>query len=78
MPDVTIVLDIDPVQASQRIQRGHDRLEKRGVEYFQRVRQGFLDQLPRCGGATGVVDADRPVDVVHKEIVGLVARAMQG
>jgi dTMP kinase len=78
MPDVTIVLDIDPAQASQRIQRGQDRLEKRGIEYFHRVRQGFLDQLPRCGGVTGIVDADRAVDVVHKDIVGIVAQAMQG
>lgn len=76
MPDVTVVLDIDPQLASKRIQRGQDRLEKRGIEYFRRVRQGFLEQLPRCGGVTGVVDADQSVDRVHQEIVEIVRSAL--
>lgn len=75
MPDVTVVLDIDPKLASERIQRGQDRLEKRGIEYFRKVRQGFLDQLPRCGGVTGVVDADQPIERVHQAIVEIVRSA---
>lgn len=76
MPDVTVVLDIDPKLASERIQRGQDRLEKRGIEYFRKVRQGFLEQLPRCGGVTGVVDADQSIERVHQSIIQIVRSAM--
>jgi dTMP kinase len=76
MPEVTIVLDIDPQLAAERIQRGQDRLEKRGIEYFRKVRQGFLEQLPRCGGVTGIVDADQSIEKVHQSIIEIVRSAM--
>jgi len=69
MPDVTIVLDLDPSIAASRIQRGQDRLEKRGIAYFEKVRSGFIDQIHKCGGHTKLVDANRPAADVHQEIV---------
>ena len=76
MPDVTIVLDIDPEVAASRIQRGQDRLEKRGVEYFQKVRKGFIDQLPRCGGTTAMIDASSDIQAIHQQIVAVVEQAI--
>jgi dTMP kinase len=69
MPDVTIVLDLEPAIAASRIQRGQDRLEKRGLAYFERVRAGFQDQLPRCGGQTILIDANRSPDAIHASIL---------
>ena len=77
MPDVTIVLDIDPQIAASRIQRGQDRLEKRGIEYFKKVREGFLAQLPRCGGLTAVIDADQDVQSIHQQIVAVMEKALK-
>jgi dTMP kinase len=77
MPDVTIVLDIDPAVAAERIQRGHDRLEKRGVEYFRRVRNGFIEQLPRCGGTTAVIDSSADIASIHQQIVAVVDQAIR-
>lgn len=74
MPDWTIVLDLDLDQAASRIQRGLDRLEKRGREYFEQVRDGFRTQLARCPGKTLLVDASRPPDVIHAEIRDQVAK----
>jgi dTMP kinase len=76
MPDVTIVLDIDPEVAASRIQRGHDRLEKRGIAYFQKVRRGFIDQLPRCGGTTAMIDANSDIQTIHQQIVAVVEQAI--
>ncbi len=42
IPDLTIVLDIDPEAGMARIQRPLDRMESKGVEYHRRVRDGFL------------------------------------
>ena len=77
MPDVTIVLDIDPQIAASRIQRGQDRLEKRGIEYFKKVREGVLAQLPRCGGLTAVIDADQDVQSIHQQIVAVMKKALK-
>jgi dTMP kinase len=76
MPDVTIVLDLDPEIAASRIQRGQDRLEKRGIEYFHKVRRGFLDQLPRCGGITAIIDANEEIQSMHQRIVEVVQDAI--
>jgi dTMP kinase len=67
-PDITIILDIDPEIAVKRLQRGPDRLEKRGIEYFQKVRVGFLDQVRRASPRTLVVDAQQPVEQIQSAI----------
>ncbi|MEQ1826549.1 MAG: dTMP kinase [Pirellula sp.] len=74
-PDVTIVLDISPELAANRIQRGHDRLEKRGIDYYRKVRHGFLEQVAKASARSFVVDASRSADVVHAEILSLIAPA---
>ena len=68
-PDLTIVLDVPIEVAAGRIDRTRDRLESRGEAYFQRVRQGFLEQHHHTGGRAVVVDASQSVDDVHAEIV---------
>jgi len=76
MPDVTIVLDLDPELAASRIQRGHDRLEKRGLQYFEKVREGFLQQINHCTGTTAVINAETDVQSIHQKIVDVVANAI--
>lgn len=76
MPDVTIVLDLEVEKASARMQRGLDRLEKRGRDYFQRVRDGFRNQLTRCPGVTLLVDADRGPEIIHGEIRAEIERRL--
>lgn len=71
-PDATIVLDLDPEVAFQRIQRGPDRLEKRGLEYFRLVRQGFLEQVAWAGGKSKVVDATQGILQIHRQIADFV------
>ena len=68
-PDATIVLDLDPEIAFKRIQRGPDRLEKRGLAYFRLVRQGFLDQISKVGGRCATVDAGQEIEEIHLQIV---------
>lgn len=69
MPQLTIVLDLPVEIAIGRIARGLDRLESRGQDYMQRVRDGFLQQARRLGDAAIVVDASLPADEVHGIIV---------
>jgi dTMP kinase len=64
-PDVTIVLDIDPVVGLERATgMGADRLEAEDVVFHQRVRAGFLALAAEEPDRMVVVDADRcPEDV---------------
>lgn len=41
-PDLTILLDIEPETGLGRITRPLDRMERKGIAYHQRVRDGFL------------------------------------
>lgn len=73
-PDLTIVLDVPIEIAATRIDRTRDRLESRGAAYFQRVRQGFLEQHDRTGGRAVVIDASLSVEEVHVLVTGAVSQ----
>ncbi|MFD8083959.1 dTMP kinase [Kitasatospora sp. NPDC059722] len=42
VPDLTVVLDVDPTKARERFTEALDRLESEPTEFHQRVRAGFL------------------------------------
>lgn len=67
-PDVTFILDMPVAEALQRIQRSPDRLESRGIEYLERVRDGFLQEASRLADRVTVVRADRDPDEVEAAI----------
>jgi dTMP kinase len=77
-PDVTLLLDLPADVARQRLSGTADRLESRPLEYFQRVRQGFLDQLPRAGGRGYVLDALGSIESIQQQVRGLVAAGLSG
>lgn len=67
-PTQTFLLDLDVHQAAGRLPATKDRLEKRGAEYFTRVRQGFLTEAKRFPGSISVIDASQSVDDVQAAI----------
>lgn len=72
LPDISIVLDMPAREAVARIDRGLDRLESRGIEYLERVRDGFLQEACRFADRFTVVRADRTPDEVHEAIMRIV------
>jgi dTMP kinase len=68
MPDCTFLLDMPPDLAWQRMDRQLDRIESRGLEYRQRVRDGFLAEAQQTNLAIHVVDASRPIDTIQQEL----------
>jgi dTMP kinase len=68
MPDLTILLDMDPMAGLRRRARSADRLEAEPAEFHQRVRAGF-QALARAEPARYLVlDADRPTDEITRDI----------
>ena len=78
-PDITFVLDIDPVEGLSRAKarnqknlREEDRLEREALEFHQRVREGYLKWAQEHPGRIYIVKSDRDKGGVHEEIRGIV------
>jgi len=72
LPDLTIVLDIDPTVGLARAGEP-DRLESAPLEYHQRVRQGFLDLAAREPGRYVVISADQDPQLITQQIIAEVS-----
>jgi dTMP kinase len=67
-PDLTILLDMDPMAGLRRRARSADRLEAEPADFHLRVRAGF-QALARAEPARYLVlDADRPPEQITREI----------
>jgi dTMP kinase len=69
MPRLVFLLDMPAERAASRIQRAHDRMEAQGLEYLEKVRQGFLTEARRRPESIIVINADRSTDEIHAEVV---------
>jgi dTMP kinase len=69
-PDITFLLDISPGNASHRKEGPADRIESEQVEFFIKVRNGFLDIAKNNPERVAVLDAGRDPGVLSKEIIG--------
>ena len=67
VPDLTVVLDIDPRVGMSRFE-GADRLEALSLDFHDRVRQGFLDLAAHAPSRYLVVDGTQSPDVVESLI----------
>jgi dTMP kinase len=77
MPDLTVILDIDPALGKLRQQSEPDRMEKRGSDYFQAVRQGFLDYARLHPEQVAVIDARKDIKAVQNEMRCVVRHVLQ-
>ena len=77
-PDLTFVLDIAVEDGLQRAATRRDnetRFERKGREFHERLRQGFLDIARRAPKRCLVIDAGLPIERVHAAVLdGLKSR----
>lgn len=79
LPDVTVLLDLDPAAARRRLDaadKPFDRLEAEKESFHQRVREAFLALAAAEPGRFLVVDASRPAAEIAAEIRERVASAL--
>ena len=69
-PDLVVLLDLDPAIGMARAHgRGEiDRIEQESLEFFDRVRSGYLERASATPDKFLVVDASRPLDLVQDSI----------
>lgn len=66
-PDLTLLLDVDLDTVARRLNRPLDRLEARGRDYRQRLRDGYRIEADRAGAK--VIDATADQATVSQQIV---------
>lgn len=69
-PDLTLYLDIDVklglARAGERAEL--DRFESEKIDFFERVRHGYLDRVKTAPNRYRVIDASQNLDIVQKNI----------
>ena len=68
VPDLTILLDMDPIAGLSRRARSADRLEAEPADFHLRVRAGFRALAQADPSRYLVLDADRPPEEITRDI----------
>jgi dTMP kinase len=68
MPDLTFVFDVPVEVALRRMSRELDRMESQGTTFLERVRSGFLAELPEYPARTVLIDASGEMDDVQANV----------
>ena len=71
-PDLTILLDIDPIKGFERKSGDSmDRIESSGLKFFNDVREGYLE-LAKLYSRIKCIDAEMNADDISAQIIKLV------
>ncbi len=78
VPELTLVIDLDPRIGLERA-RGRelfDRMENQSLEFYDRVRQGYLDLAKREAHRVKVIDGSRSLEAIEKQIWDFVTNVL--
>lgn len=69
-PDLTLFLDLPVAQGLARAgeRSAPDRFEREQLDFFERVRHGYLEQAARAPQRYRIVDASQPLEAVQSSL----------
>lgn len=70
LPDLTVFIDLSP-EHSWRTKRNDDRLEQESNDFFDKVYQGFLDEIAISNGRIVPIKPDIDKNVTSEKIISL-------
>ena len=76
-PDLTIVFDIDVETSMQRVGKTKDRMESAGMEFFNRVRNGYLAIAKDEPNRVKVINSADTIENIHTKVVELVEEVIK-
>lgn len=68
-PDLTFVFDVDIETSMNRVGKEKDRMESSGCDFFNRVRNGYLDIAKNEPQRVKIIDATVPIDKVFEQVL---------
>jgi len=70
IPDLTFLLDLDPLEGFNRKSEDKmDRIESAGIDFFTRVRNGYLQQASKNTSRIKVIDASNDISSISDQIL---------
>lgn len=73
-PDLTLLFDIDIETSQERVGKEKDRMESAGIEFFERVRNGFLEIAKSEPERVKVLNSRDTIENIHRKVIELVQR----
>ncbi len=73
-PDLTFVFDVDVETSMKRVGKEKDRMESAGVEFHNRVRQGYLELAKQEPNRIKVIDATKSIEEIHDEVINILKK----
>lgn len=70
-PDMTLIFDIDVETSMARVGDTKDRMESAGIEFFNRVRNGYLEIAKQEPNRVKVLGASKSIEEIHKNVIAL-------
>jgi dTMP kinase len=77
-PDLTILIDLDPKIALERLKDKRDHYESLGLEFFEKVRYGYLALAKRAKKRIKVIDGNRSFEDVLNDAWSYVEKLIFG
>lgn len=71
-PNLTIVFDIDVETSMSRVGSNKDRMESAGIEFFNRVRNGYLEIAKAEPERVKIINSSDTIENIHKKVVELI------
>lgn len=68
-PDLTYVFDVDVETSAKRVGDEKDRMESAGQEFFNRVRNGYLELAKKEPQRIKVIDSTRSIEEVFQNVL---------
>jgi dTMP kinase len=78
LPDLVVLLDLDPADGLRRRSRDPDRIEAQDLDFHRRVREAFRDLAAADPGRFAVVDATAPVPEIAARVTAAVLALLEG
>jgi dTMP kinase len=69
IPDLTFVFDIDVETSMARVGSEQDRMESSGIEFFNKVRNGYLNIAKEEPDRVKVIDATGSISEISRNVV---------
>ena len=71
-PDITFIFDIDVETSMTRVGKEKDRMESAGIEFFNNVRNGYLEIAKQEPDRVVVVDSTRQIEAIQTDVRNIV------
>lgn len=74
-PDITLIFDVPASVGMARVGNNQDRIEAKGMEFHERIRQGYLD-MAAADDKAHIIDATKSVTAIGTEAWEVVSHVL--